>query len=174
MTEPHPGDICHIEPKGTELESFSAKPSRFVLVGWVDDSDAFVYPVTTTNYGEKQGDIHPILGSNSRFAVLRKGLFRVPIKKLQSTDTTDPGFSKLRSRVSKDLKEREVRTQTKDNLAGHNPFGSLANLKKPEPPKVPNAPKPAPKLSDEELFKRYVFGMTDEEFKRQAKKETDG
>jgi len=173
MIPPHPGDVCHLEPKGTELEAFSNKLSRFVLVGWVDDKDAFVYPITTTNYGEKQGDIHSVGGETTRFAILRKGLFRVSLAKLQTSSESDLNFAKLRGRVQKDLREREVRFKAEAEKSGHNPFGDLAKLKKPEPPKGQKPVAPAPKISDEELFKRYVFGLTDEEFKRQATKEKD-
>lgn len=164
------GEMAWASVAGTELATFSPKEKRGVLVAYLLDADAFVYPLSTTMPRAEKDRIPGPSGHSERtWVIVDRGLYRVPLASLQATGIRVDSHHRLKARIQRDLERREERHQTqgKNQLSQH-PFQQLAGLKKPVPlPAQRKAQPPAPK-SDRDLFEQYMKGAVDDDVKRRG------
>lgn len=149
------GTICHAQPKGTSLESFSSKP-RLVLLAFHDDVHAFVYPITTT---KTQGAMKIDADGANGYLILKSGLFRIPLAAITETNRRWFQFSRIKNRIERDLETLEERSTRNDDPLMHRGLEGLRGMREsmpaPEAPKKPEPLKPR-QLSDEELFQKAL------------------
>lgn len=150
------GTICHVVSAGTELEQFSAKSQRLVLLAYHNESTAFVYPLSTS-FRKSSIRLERPEGPVA-WIVVDKGLFRVPVSALTLTAYRWPKFGSIRERIKRDLAILEERAQA-DGLhrLTHRGLEELESLRGQVVPKPVVKPKPAVKvISDEKLFQQYL------------------
>lgn len=147
------GDIALAHVAGTELTQFSAKPQRYVLVAYDLGEDVFVYPLSSRK--SAKGPHWRV--SSEGYAIVERGLYRVPAAKLEQTSHRAALLPSLHDRIRQDLHAREIRALNDPGSLTQRAFSSLQELKSPDVAMPPlSLPKPEPKLSDEELFKKYI------------------
>lgn len=166
----HHGDLCLVEQTvGTELEKFSSKPNRVVVVGYLVEGEAFVYPVTTRRPNRHKGlEVRDAEGVRG-WANIERGLFLVPISRMRPTGSSVRLDRSWHERIRRHLEEREVGAfgEPGSNLT-HRPLSSLANLKRIEPPK-PKPPPPKPRApTDDEVWRDYLEKDLDSDLQRRA------
>ncbi|MBS1705664.1 MAG: hypothetical protein JST40_07300 [Armatimonadetes bacterium] len=157
------GDLCVVTAPGTEIERFSVKTKRPVVVAYIVEDTAYVYPLTARKPTGKGPQMQAGPGS---WVVLDQGLFAVKLAELNSTGEQLAAFPKLRQHIDRDLRQRESRARTAENdQLTHRGLSELAKLKKPEEPKS-TRPKPVPaKKSNEEIWQEYLDHDLEAEFK---------
>ncbi len=147
------GTICHAIASGNELESFSKKFQRLVLLAYHDPTDGYVYPLSSS---KSEGAIRlERPGAKVAWLVVRHGLFRVPLSSLTETEHRWAKFSSLRERIEGHLAEREVRNLNSNADLTHRALEVLSEFRQ-EVPIVPKKKPEVVELSDEELFQKYL------------------
>ncbi len=157
------GDLCIARVPGTELEKFSNKAQRPVVVAYLLDQIALVYPLTSTLPQHKEGIVK---AGEKTWVITRDGLYAVPLDHLNPNGEKLPGFHRLSEMIRRDIGRREASALARpgERLA-HKGLADLEALKKPEEPKIPPAKQPPRKRTDAEIFEDYMGGLIDLDMK---------